>query len=177
MSPTRRISFAFGVLYLITFATSIPALLLFQPVLDDPVGYVANGGSHNRIFLGAFLELLLIIANIGTAVVVYPLLKRAHHILALSYVAARIMECVFILVGLLAVLAVVTLRHDAGADAASLGRLAESLAAIKDWTFRARPRTRSSGDSSRLPSFRRRGAPICILPCSPVERRARGTRL
>ena len=52
MSPTRRISFAFGVLFLITFATSIPALYLFQPVLDDPVGYVANGGSDNRIFFG-----------------------------------------------------------------------------------------------------------------------------
>lgn len=52
VSPTRRISFAFGVLFLITFATSIPALYLFQPVLDDPVGYVANGGSDNRIFFG-----------------------------------------------------------------------------------------------------------------------------
>jgi len=51
------------------------------------------------------------------------------------YVAARIMECVFIAVGILAVLAVVTLRHDAGSDAAALGGLAESLAAIKDWTF------------------------------------------
>jgi uncharacterized protein DUF4386 len=58
------------VLFLITFVTSIPALLLYQPVLDDPVGYVANGGSDNQIFFGAFLELLLIIANIGTAIVV-----------------------------------------------------------------------------------------------------------
>ena len=104
MSPTRRISFTFGVLFLITFATSIPALALMQPVLDDPVGYVANGGSDNRIFLGALLELLLIAANIGTAVVVYPILKRQNHILALSYVAARIIESAFILVGILAVL-------------------------------------------------------------------------
>ncbi len=85
MSPTRRISFAFGVLFLITFVTSIPALLLYQPVLDDPVGYVANGGSDNQIIFGAFLELLLIIANIGTAVVVYPILKRQNHILSLGY--------------------------------------------------------------------------------------------
>ena len=53
-------------LYLITFITSIPALLLFQPVLDDPVGYIASGGQDNRILFGALLELLLIIANIGT---------------------------------------------------------------------------------------------------------------
>ena len=57
-------------LYLITYVTSIPALLLYQPVLDDPVGYIASAGHDNQIFLGALLELLLIIANIGTAVVI-----------------------------------------------------------------------------------------------------------
>jgi hypothetical protein len=133
MPAHRRISLAFGALYLITFATSIPALLLFQPVLDDPAGYAANGGSDNRIFLGAFLELLLIAANIGTALVVYPLLKRVNHILALGYVAARIMESVFILVGILAVLSIVTLSHeDAGGEE---GAIAYTLAALKDWTF------------------------------------------
>jgi hypothetical protein len=60
---------AFGALYLITFATSISALWLFQPVLDDPQGYIAGGGADNRIYLGALLELILIIANIGTAIV------------------------------------------------------------------------------------------------------------
>jgi hypothetical protein len=139
VSPQRKISLAFGLLYLITFATSIPAALLYQPVLDDPQGYIAGGGADNRIYFGALLELLLIIANIGTAIVLIPLLKRQHEILTFSYVAARIMECVFILVGIVAVLAVVTLRHDAGADAAAMGGLAESLAAIKDWTFRLGP--------------------------------------
>ena len=139
MSAERRISVAFGALYLITFITSIPALWLFQPVLDDPQGYIAGGGADNRIYLGALLELILIIANIGTAVVLIPILKRQNEILTFSYVAARIMECVFILVGILAVLAIVTLRHDAGAAAAALGGLAESMAAIKDWTFKLGP--------------------------------------
>ncbi len=139
MSPQRRISFWFGVLYLITFVTSIAAILLFQPVLDDPQGYIAGAGEDNRIYFGALLELILIIANIGTAIVIFPIVKRQNEIMAVSYVAARIMECVFILVGILAVLAVVTLRHDAGADAAALGGLAESLAAIKDWTFKLGP--------------------------------------
>jgi hypothetical protein len=121
------------VLFLITFATSIPALLLFQPVLDDPVGYVANGGSDNRILFGALLELLLIIANIGTAVVVYPILKRENHILSLGYVTARIVEGAFILVGILAVLSIVTLsQQDAGGEE---GAIAYALAALKDWTF------------------------------------------
>jgi len=61
----------FGVLYLITFVTSIPALLLYQPLLDDPVGYIAGIGQNNQILFGALLELLLIIANIGTAVVIF----------------------------------------------------------------------------------------------------------
>jgi Domain of unknown function (DUF4386) len=130
---------AFGVLYLITFVTSISALLLFQPVLDDPKGYIAGGGADNRIYFGALLELILIIANIGTAVVLISLLKRQNEILTFSYVAARIMECVFIAVGIIAVLAIVTLRHDAGADAAAMGGYAESLAAIKDWTFKLGP--------------------------------------
>jgi hypothetical protein len=133
VSPTRRISFAFGVLFLITFVTSIPALILYQPVLDDPVGYVANGGSDNRILFGAFLELLLIIANIGTAVVVYPILKRQNHILSLGYVTARIVECTFILVGILAVLSIITLaQQNAGGEE---GTTAYTLAALKDWTF------------------------------------------
>lgn len=135
MSAHRRISLAFGTLYLITFITAIPAALLFQPVLDDPQGYITGAGADNRIYLGALLELALIVANIGTALVVFPLLKRENEILSLGYVAARIMECVFIAVGILAVLAIVTLRVDAGADAASLGGIAESLAAVKDWTF------------------------------------------
>jgi hypothetical protein len=139
VSPSRRISLAFGALYLITIIASVPALILFQPVLDDPQGYIAGAGADNRIYLGALLELILIIANIGTAIVLIPLLKRQHEILTFSYVAARIMECAFILVGILAVLAVVTLRHDAGADAAAMGGLAESLAAIKDWTFKLGP--------------------------------------
>jgi hypothetical protein len=83
----------FGVLYLITFITSIPALALCQPVLDDPVRYIASAGHNNQIFFGALLEFLLIIANIGTAVVVFPIVKRQNEELALGYAPARDFEC------------------------------------------------------------------------------------
>jgi len=123
----------FGVFFLITFITSIPALMLFQPVLDDPVGYIASGGEDGRIIFGALLELLLILANIGTAVVIYPIVRRQSEELALGYVTARIVECTFILVGIVAVLGIVTLQREAaGADE---GSIAYTLAAIKDWTF------------------------------------------
>jgi hypothetical protein len=132
----RRIAQTFGVLYLITFATSIPALWLYQPVLDDPAGYIAGAGHDTRILLGAFLELLLIIANIGTAVVVYPLLKRVSEICALGYVTARLVESTFILVGILTMVTVVTLQRNPSAGSeATLGSIAYALAAMKDWTF------------------------------------------
>ena len=70
MSLDQKRARWFGALYLLTFVTSIPALALYQPVLDDPVGYIASGGQDNRILFGALLELLLIIANIGTVVVI-----------------------------------------------------------------------------------------------------------
>ena len=128
---SQRIARIFGILFLITFITSIAALALFQSVLDDPAGYVAGGGKDNQIYLGAFLDFLLILANVGTAVVLYPIVRRQNELLAIGYVAARIIECVFIAAGIIFVLGVVTLRQDSP-DAADL---AVSLAALKDWTF------------------------------------------
>jgi len=123
----------FGVLYLITFVTSIPALALFQPVLDDPVGYIASGGQDTRIYFGVLLELLLIIANIGTAVVIFPIVRRQSEELALGYVTARLFECTFILVGIVSVLGIVTLQQEVAG--AAEGSVAYTLAALKDWTF------------------------------------------
>ena len=131
MAEDQRDARIFGVLFIITFITSIAALALFQSVLDDPAGYIAGGGKDNQIYLGAFLELLLIIANVGTAVVLYPIIRRQNELLAIGYVTARIIESVFIAGGIILVLGVVSLRHDSP-DAADL---AVSLAALKDWTF------------------------------------------
>jgi hypothetical protein len=133
MSLDQRRARVFGVLFLITFVTSIPALALYQPVLDDPVGYIAGAGHDTPILFAALLELLLIIANIGTAVVIFPIVRRRHEELALGYVTARVIECMFILVGILSVLGIITLRTQVAG--ASEGTVAYTLAAIKDWTF------------------------------------------
>ncbi len=120
MNP-QTIARVTGILFLITFATSIPPFVYhYVPVLDDP-RYIVGAGADNRVLTGAFLELILIIANIGTAVVLYPILKRQNEILALGYVTARVVECTFIAVGILSLLTIVTLRQEAtaGADAAS----------------------------------------------------------
>jgi uncharacterized protein DUF4386 len=123
----------FGLLYLVTYVTSIPALALYQPVLDHPVAFVAGAGHDTQVLFGALLELLLITANIGTAVVIFPIVRRLNEELALGYVTARIVECTFILVGILSVLAIVTLRNQVAGP--SEGTVAYTLAAIKDWTF------------------------------------------
>jgi hypothetical protein len=123
----------FGVLYLITFLTSISAALLYEPVLRHPVRYIASAGHDKQILLGALLELLLIIANIGTAVVIVPIVRRQNEELAIGYVTARLFECTFILVGIVSVLGIITLRNQVAG--ASEGTVAYTLAAIKDWTF------------------------------------------
>jgi hypothetical protein len=133
MSLDQKRARWFGVLYLITYITSIPALLLYEPVLRDPVGYIAGAGHDKRILLGAVLELLLILANIGTAVVIVPIMRRQSEELAIGYVTARIVECTFILVGIVSVLGIITLRNQVAG--ASEGTVAYTLAAIKDWTF------------------------------------------
>jgi hypothetical protein len=131
VSADQRDARIFGVLFISTFVTSIAALALFQSVLDDPAAYIAGGGKDNQIYLGAFLELLLIIANVGTAVVLYPIVRRQNELLAIGYVAARIIECVFIAGGIIFVLGIVSLRQ----DSQNAADLAVSLAALKDWTF------------------------------------------
>ena len=129
MSLDQKRARWFGVLFLVTFITSIPALWLYQPVLDHPVAYIAGAGHDNRILLGALLELLLIIANIGTAVVILPIMRRQFEDLSIAFLTARLFECTFILAGILAVLGIITLRNEAAG--ATEGTVACTLAAIR----------------------------------------------
>ena len=133
MSADQKRARWFGVLYLITYLTSIPALALYQPALRHPVAFVAGSGGVNKIYFGALLELVLLLANIGTAVVIVPIMRRWFEELAIGYVTARILECTFILVGIIAMLGIATLQQQTAG--ASEGTVAYTLAAIKDWTF------------------------------------------
>jgi Domain of unknown function (DUF4386) len=122
-----------GALFIVTFITSIPALLLYHPVLDDK-DFILGAGSDTGVLAGAFLELLLIVANIGTALALLPILRRQNEGYAFGFVTARVMESAFIAVGILSLLAIVTMRDDGG-SAATLVPLGEALVAIKNWTF------------------------------------------
>jgi hypothetical protein len=120
-----------------TFVFSIPAGLLYDPVRFD-AGYVLGAGADTRIELGALLEIALAVSGIATAVVFFPVLKRQNEAVALGYVAARTVESLIILVGVIAVLSVVTLRQDIGGpgatDPAALEIAGRSLVAFHEWT-------------------------------------------
>ncbi|WP_242882484.1 DUF4386 domain-containing protein [Actinomadura litoris] len=129
---TARIA---GVWFILTFAFSIPAVVLYDPVLND-ANYILGSGADTQVRLGALLEILTAVSNIATAVVLFPVLKRQSEGIALGYFGARILDSTFIVVGVACVLAVVALRHDlageGGADAVLVGR---ALIAVKDQTF------------------------------------------
>lgn len=137
MDSARKSALVTGVLYLVTFVTSIPALVLYGPVLNDS-NYILGAGSDPRIFAAAFLEILLIPAGIGTAVAIFPVVRRQNEGVALGFVAARILEAAIIAVGITSLLAVVTLRRDlagSGTDPATLVVAGHALVAVHKWTF------------------------------------------
>ena len=139
----RRTALVVGVLFVVTYITSIPAKFVFYPPLFDDADFILGSGNETQVLWGAFAEVILIAANIGTAVALYPLLRRQHAGLALGFVTARVMESVFIAVGILSVLTVVTLRQDfaatAGEDSAALAAVGDALVALQEWTFALGP--------------------------------------
>src|SRR6476646_3735378 len=119
IDSNRRTAALAGWLFVATYVTSIAAqLFLYSPVLDKSE-YITGAGAnaYNRVALGALLEVLLIIANVGSAVVLFPILKRQNETCALGYVTARIVESTFIAIGLVSLLAILTVREDGAVGA------------------------------------------------------------
>ena len=142
----RRTGRIFGWLFIGTFVTSIPARLLFI----DGVGaswtdmrFVAGDASNASLKWGAVLEFGLIVTQIGTAVVIYPLVRRQSETVSLGYVSARIMESVFAAIGLISIITVVSVADAlvgaSGAEATALVTQGDTLAQTYDWAFRWGP--------------------------------------
>jgi hypothetical protein len=142
VDPMRRTATIVGWLFVLTYVTSITAKVALYPPLFDG-NYITGPGQDSRVLWGAFLEAILIVANIGTATALYTVIKHRYPNLGLSFIAARIMESVFIGVGILSVLTVVTLRQDyAGADSASAAGLSvvgDAFLTMQQWTFNLGP--------------------------------------
>ncbi len=142
MDPLRRTALVAGLLYLVTFASSIPAVFLLDPVLND-ANYIVSSGADTRVICGCLLDLVNALACIGTAVVLFPIVKRQHEGAALGFVTSRMLEAAIIVIGVVSLLAVVTLRQDIGGPAAvdstSLVQIGRALVAVRDWTFTLGP--------------------------------------
>jgi hypothetical protein len=139
MDFLRKTALIGGGLYLITFISSIPAaFFLLAPVLENP-DYIIGSGNDTQVLLGCFLDLINAFACIGTAVALYPVVKRQNGSAALGFVTSRVMEAAIIVIGVISLLTIVTLRQDltgtAGADTASLVTTGHSLVATRNWTF------------------------------------------
>lgn len=133
MGPTRKAALAAGLFYIGTFVFSIPALGLYKGVLDDP-NFVLGAGSDQGVLWGGLIEVLTALTGIGTAAALYPVLRRYGPGRAVGFVASRTLEAATIFAGVLAVLAVYTLRQNGG-DATTLTTVASALVAVKDWSF------------------------------------------
>ena len=135
---TQRTARIVGLWFIATFVFSIPALLLYDPILND-ANYIVSAGDDTRVQFGALLEVLTAISGVATAVVLYRIVRRQNEALAIGYVAIRIVESTLIVVGVISLLAVVTLRQDVGGTAAAdneaLINTGRALVGLKDWTF------------------------------------------
>ena len=137
MTSTRKTALVAGVCYLITFA-SIPTLALYGPLKNNR-DWVLSSGSHAGVLAGGFLEVIVALAGVGTAITLYPVVKRQNEGAALGFVAARVLEAVMIFTGVVSLLSLVTLRQDlstaAGANAAALVTVGAAHVAVYNWTF------------------------------------------
>jgi uncharacterized protein DUF4386 len=131
MDPLRRTALIAGLCYLVTFV-SIPTLRLYAPVLNDP-NYVVGPGPDTPIMIGGALEMIVALAGIGTAIVLYPVVRRQNEAAALGFVGARVLEAAGITSGVVALMSIVTLRQaGAGPEALVTG---QALVANYGWAF------------------------------------------
>jgi hypothetical protein len=143
MTAARKIALAGGLLYLLTFAASIPQLKLFGTVVGHPERFVAGHGSTTPVLWGSLFEIVTALAGIGTAVALYPMTRRVSRAAAIGFVASRVTEAGVILAGTVSLLAAVTLRSDlagaTGARGESLRVTGHALVQLRQWTFLVGP--------------------------------------
>lgn len=131
MDSTRRTAVIAGVCYLITHVTSVGAVILYGSVVTRS-DLAAVSGVHGRLLLGVLLEVILAMANIGTAVALFPVARRYNEGLALGYVGLRTLEAAVIAVGVVPLMALTTLP----AGAVAVGT---TLVALHNGTFLVGP--------------------------------------
>ena len=80
--------------------------------------WIISSGTHTGVLVGGFLEVIVALACIGTAVTLYPVVKQQNEGVAPGFVAARVLEAAMIFTGAVSPLSPVTLQQ-AGATQAN----------------------------------------------------------
>ena len=127
-----------GICFITATVTAIIGLKLYDPIIYEMNTLAAAGNHSNQIVLGAVFELILACANIGTGIMLYPHLRKVNESLGLGYALFRLLEVVFILIGVVSMLSIVALGHQHMShtgDAASLQTSAGLLKTIHGWSF------------------------------------------
>jgi uncharacterized protein DUF4386 len=137
MDSMRKTALVAGVLYLITFL-AIGTFVGYGSVLTDPA-YITSAGSDAALRLGALIEVIVALAGVGTAIVLFPVVKRQSETFALGFVTTRVLEGATIFVGVISLLALATLHQAvglaAGADAGGVLTTGAALLATYKATF------------------------------------------
>ncbi|HEX5095931.1 MAG TPA: DUF4386 domain-containing protein [Acidimicrobiia bacterium] len=136
MSSLRKTALAAGLFYIATFVFSIPALGFYKDVLDNDA-FARGAGNETAVLWGGLFEVITALTGIGTAVVLYRVLRRDSQSAAIGFVASRTLEAAMIFVGVISLLSVVTMRQDYGTvgDSSNLLPISHALVAVHDWTF------------------------------------------
>jgi hypothetical protein len=143
MNTNKKAAKIVGVLFILAAVSAVAGLKLYDPILKSP-DYLINGSEHaNQIILGALMELILVISAIGTATTMFPILRKYNETIALWHVCFRFLEAIVITIGIISILALLTLSREFIAvgtqDIESFHSSGIILKAIHDWTFMLGP--------------------------------------
>lgn len=134
---------AAGVFYIIAAAAAIIGLKLYDPILIDANYLIEGANNSNQIVLGAFFELILACSAVGTGIILFPYLRKFNESMGLGYLCFRFLEVVFIIVGIISILSLLTLSHAYAkittSDIAPFQTAGTILKAIHSWTFMLGP--------------------------------------
>ena len=137
MDSMRKTALVAGILYLATFLSSIPAVFLQSPVLNDPNFIIGSAGANTQVRLGALFDIVNCLTAIGTAVALYGVIKRQHQGFAIGFVASRLFEGALLMTATFSILSIVTLQQPgaSGLEASLLVSTQDTLVTLRNWSF------------------------------------------
>ena len=139
MNTNRTTAILVGVMFILTEITSVTGLILYSPLLNDPGYIIKSPANEMRVLWGAFFEIALVFTQIGTAVTLFPVLRKINESLAVGTVCFRLLEATLVMIGIVCLLAIVTLNHgflqSADPDTSSYMVAGRLLLIIHNWTF------------------------------------------